>query len=84
MAADWLTFLHCPAEHGQKIASANPVERQNRDIGRRAEAVRFGPNPVASLQLAEAVLMEPRDEWTAAPRQHFSQDWTAKLPTSLR
>lgn len=79
MAHDLLAFLQFPAAHWRRIYSTNPLERLNREIGRRADVVGIFPNRVASLHLIGAVLMEQSDEWAAAPRRYFSQESMAAL-----
>jgi transposase-like protein len=68
-----------PHEHWKPIASTNPLERLNREIGRRADVVGIFPNRDAALRLVGAVLMEYSDEWAAFPRRYFSQTSMEKL-----
>jgi transposase-like protein len=78
-ADDLLACMSFPAEHGRQISSTTPLERLNREIGRRTDVVGIFPNRTAALRLAGAVLMEQQDEWLAAPRRYFSQESMAKV-----
>ncbi len=69
MAHDVLALMHFPAAHWRQIYSTNPLERLNREIGRRADVVGIFPDRAASLRLLGAVLMEQQDEWAAAARR---------------
>ena len=42
-----LAFMAFPAEHWWKLRSTNPLERVNREIGRRSDAVGIYPNDAA-------------------------------------
>ncbi len=44
---DLLAFYRFPAEHWPKLRSTNPVERVNREIGRRSDVVGIFPNDAA-------------------------------------
>ncbi|POB09388.1 IS256 family transposase [Sulfobacillus sp. hq2] len=74
-----LAYMGFPHEHWKQMASTNPLERLNREIGRRADVVGIFPNRAAALRLVGAVLMEYNDEWAAFPRRYFSQTSMAKL-----
>lgn len=70
-----------PPEHWRQIYSTNPLERLNKEIGRRTDVVGIFPNRKALVRLAGAVLQEQSDEWAATPRRYFSQASMAKLCT---
>ncbi len=65
---DLLAFYRFPAEHWSKLRSTNPLERVNREIGRRSDAVGIFPNDAALLRLAGALLLEQNDEWLVGRR----------------
>ncbi len=66
--ADLLAFYAFPAEHWPKLRSTNPLERVNREIGRRSDVVGIFPNDAALLRLAGALLIEQNDEWLVGRR----------------
>lgn len=65
---DLLAFYAMPAEHWSKLRSTNPLERVNREIGRRSDVVGIFPNDAALLRLAAGVLIEQNDEWLVGRR----------------
>jgi putative transposase len=66
--ADLLAFYRFPAEHWPKLRSTNPLERVNREIGRRSDVVGIFPNDQALLRLAGMLLLEQNDEWLVGRR----------------
>jgi putative transposase len=66
--ADLLAFYAFPAEHWSKLRSTNPLERVNREIGRRSDVVGIFPNDAALLRLAGMLLLEQNDEWLVGRR----------------
>jgi putative transposase len=60
---DLLAFYQFPAAHWPKLRSTNPLERVNREIGRRTDVVGIFPNDASALRLAGALLIEQNDEW---------------------
>jgi putative transposase len=65
---DLLAFYAFPAEHWPKLRSTNPLERVNREIGRRTDVVGIFPNNRALLRLAASVVIEQNDEWLVGRR----------------
>jgi hypothetical protein len=56
--AELLAFYQLPSEHWSKLRSTNPLERVNREIGRRTDVVGIFPNDAALLRLAGMLLIE--------------------------
>jgi transposase-like protein len=75
---DLLAFYALPAEHWPKLRSTNPLERVNREIGRRTDVVGIFPNDKALLRLAASLVIEQNDEWLVG-RRYLSLDSLASL-----
>jgi len=65
---DLLAFYAFPREHWPKLRSTNPLERVNKEIGRRSDVVGIYPNDPALIRLAGMLLIEQNDEWLVQRR----------------
>jgi putative transposase len=65
---DLLAFYSFPLMHWPKLRSTNPLERVNREIGRRTDVVGIFPNDKALIRLATSVVIEQNDEWLVGHR----------------
>ena len=63
-----LDFYAFPPDHRRKIRSTNPLERLNREIGRRTDVVGIFPNNRALIRLAASLVIEQNDEWLVGRR----------------
>jgi putative transposase len=78
---DLLAFYAFPSSHRSKLRSTNPLERVNREIGRRTDVVGIFPNDQSLIRLAGALLIEQTDEWLVT-RRYLSEDSMAELLTA--
>jgi putative transposase len=82
-AEDDLTgFYAFPREHWTKIRSTNPLERVNKEIGRRSDVVGIFPNDQAVIRLAGALLCEQNDEWLVQ-RRYLSVESMGSSPPPI-
>jgi transposase-like protein len=72
-----LAFYSFPREHWTKLRSTNPLERVNKEIGRRSDVVGIYPNDKALIRLAGMLLIEQNDEWLVQRR--YLSDHSIKL-----
>ena len=77
-----LAFMAFPKEHWSKLRSTNPLERVNREIGRRSDVVGIYPNDAALVRLAGALLIEQNDEWLVGRRYLSEESLQAVLARS--
>ena len=82
--AELLAFYAFPAEHWPKLRSTNPLERVNREIGRRSDVVGIFPNDAALLRLAGMLLLEQNDEWLIGRRYLSETSLALVLATDHR
>ena len=60
---DLLAFYTFPADHWRKLRSTNPLERLNREIGRRTDVVGIFPDNASLIRLSTSLVIEQNDEW---------------------
>jgi putative transposase len=65
---DILAFYDFPADHWRKLRSTNPLERLNREIGRRTDVVGIFPDDSSLVRLATMLAIEQNDEWLVGRR----------------
>ncbi len=70
---DLLAFYAFPQSHWSKLRSTNPLERVNREIGRRSDVVGIFPNDASAIRLSGAILIEQNDEWVVC-RRYLSEE----------
>src|SRR5512132_292050 len=61
--ADILAFYAFPSSHWRKLRSTNPLERFNREVGRRTDVVGIFPDDQSLIRLAGMLCIEQNDEW---------------------
>jgi putative transposase len=65
---DILAFYSFPAAHWPKLRSTNPLERFNREIGRRTDVVGIFPDDRSLIRLVGMLCLEQNDEWLVGRR----------------
>jgi putative transposase len=74
--ADILAFYAFPADHWRKLRSTNPLERFNKEIGRRTDVVGIFPDDASLIRLAGMLCIEQNDEWLVG-RRYLSAESTS-------
>src|SRR4051794_33947227 len=75
---DLLAFYAFPVDHWRKLRSTNPLERLNREIGRRTDVVGIFPDDTSLIRLATSLVIEQNGEWLVG-RRYLSLDSLAPL-----
>jgi putative transposase len=65
---DILAFYAFPQAHWSKLRSTNPLERFNKEIGRRTDVVGIFPDDAALIRLVGMLCLEQNDEWLVGRR----------------
>ena len=77
---DILAFYAFPEAHRRKLRSTNPLERLNREIGRRTDVVGIFPDDASLIRLVSMLAIEANDEWLVGrcymSRQSMELLWT--------
>jgi putative transposase len=75
---DVLAFYAVPSEHWPKLRSTNPLQRFNREIGRRTDVVGIFPDNASVIRLVAMLAIEANDEWLVG-RSYIRQKSMATL-----
>jgi transposase-like protein len=65
---DILAFYSFPPDHWSKLRSTNPLERFNKEIGRRTDVVGIFPDDRSLIRLVGMLCLEQNDEWLVGRR----------------
>jgi putative transposase len=65
---DLLAFYAFPDAHWSELRSTNPLERFNREIGRRTDVVGIFPDDRSLIRLVGMLCLEQNDEWLVGRR----------------
>jgi putative transposase len=74
---DILAFYGFPTDHWRKIRSTNPLERFNREIGRRTDVVGIFPDDQSLVRLAGMLCIEQND---CVSGSGVPSEWAVRLP----
>src|SRR4051812_12203524 len=81
---DILAFYAFPPEHWSKLRSTNPLERFNREIGRRTDVVGIFPDDRSLVRLVSMLAIEANDEWLVTRCYMSRQSMEPLLEARLR
>jgi transposase-like protein len=84
LRTDRAAFYDFPIDHWRKLRSTNPLERVNREIGRRTDVVGIFPNDRSLIRLAASVVIEQNDEWLVGHRYLSNHSLEALLDQERR
>jgi putative transposase len=73
-----LAFYAFPVDHRKKIRSTNPLERFNKEVGRRTDVVGIFPDDQSLIRLAGMLCIEQNDEWLVG-RRYLSAESLSEL-----
>lgn len=73
-----IAFYAFPPAHWSKLRSTNPLERINRENGRRSDVVGIFPNDTSVIRLAGTLLIEQNEE-SLAGRRYLSAESLAPV-----
>jgi putative transposase len=73
-----LAFYAFPRDHRTKIRSTNPLERFNKEVGRRTDVVGIFPDDQSLIRLAGMLCIEQNDEWLVG-RRYLSAESISEL-----
>jgi putative transposase len=72
-------FYAFPAGHWPKLRSTNPLERFNKEIGRRTDVVGIFPDDQSLIRLAGMLCIEQNDQWLVG-RAYLSAESISLIP----